>query len=61
MAQDLKKHFPDLEIAGNEDGKFRIGSFELVLDGELLWSKLDSGNFPTEEEAVNLIQKNVKA
>lgn len=61
MAQDLKKHFPDLEIAGNEDGNFRIGSFELVLDGELLWSKLDSGNFPTEEEAVNLIQEHVKA
>lgn len=61
MAQDLKKHFQDLEIAGNEDGNFRVGSFELVLDGELLWSKLDSGNFPTEEEAVNLIGERVKA
>ncbi len=49
-----------MEIAGNEDGNFRVGSFELVLDGELLWSKLDSGAFPTEEEAVNLIGEHVK-
>ena len=49
-----------MEIAGNEDGKFRVGSFELVLDGELLWSKLESGNFPTEEEAVNLIGEHAK-
>ena len=61
MAQELKKHFSDLEIAGNEDGNFRVGSFELVLDGELLWSNLDSGNFPTDEEAVNLIGVHVKA
>ena len=48
-----------MEIAGNEDGNFRVGSFELVLDGELLWSKLDSGSFPTEEEAANLIGEHV--
>ena len=56
----MKKHFPDLDIAGNEDGKFRVGSFELVLDGELLWSKLDSGNFPTEKEALGLIGEHAK-
>ncbi len=49
-----------MEIIGNEDGNFRVGSFELVLDGELLWSKLDSGAFPTESEVLSLIQEQVK-
>ena len=57
MAQELKKHFPDLEIAGNEDGEFRVGAFELTLDGALLWSKLDSGAFPTEAEAIALVRE----
>ncbi len=58
MAQALKKKFPKLQIAGNENGKFRIGSFELTLDGKLLFSKLDAHRFPTAEEAAKLIQKN---
>jgi len=53
----LKKRFPDLEIAGNEGGRFRVGAFELTLDGELLWSKLDSGAFPTEAEALALLRE----
>lgn len=60
MAQELKKHFPDLEIAGNEDGRFRIGAFELTLEGELLWSKLESGAFPTEAEALALVRERVR-
>ncbi len=53
----MKKRFPDLEIAGNEGGRFRVGAFELTLDGELLWSKLDSGAFPTEAEALALLRE----
>ena len=58
MAQWLKKEFPALEIAGNAGKKFRIGAFELTLEGKLIWSKLDGGGFPTEAEAVGLIREN---
>ncbi len=56
----MKKRFPGLQVAGNENGKFRIGAFELVLDGQCLWSKLDSGAFPTEAEAVGLVEEHMK-
>jgi len=56
LAQALKKKFPKLEIAGNENGKFRVGAFELTLGGKLLYSKLESHKFPTPEEAAGLIR-----
>lgn len=56
MAQALKKKFPQLEIAGNENGKFRVGAFELTLDGKLLYSKLQTHRFPSETDAEKLIR-----
>lgn len=56
MAQALKKRFPKLEVAGNENRKFRVGAFELTLDGRLLYSKLESHRFPSAEEAEKLIR-----
>ncbi|MCH2131148.1 MAG: Rdx family protein [Pirellulaceae bacterium] len=31
------------------------GCFELTLDGELVYSKLDTGEFPDETEMVNVV------
>lgn len=59
MAQALRKKFPELEVAGNENGKFRIGSFELTLGGKLLYSKLESHRFPGAEEAEKLIRQHM--
>lgn len=47
MAQALRKKFPKIEVAGNENGKFRVGSFEVTLDGKLLHSKLQTHRFPS--------------
>lgn len=57
MAQALKKEFPDLEVAGNTDRRFRVGAFELDLDGALIWSKLDGAGFPGDAEAISLIRE----
>lgn len=57
MAQALKREFPDIEIAGNKDRRFRIGAFELELDGTLIWSKLDGAGFPGDAEAISRIRE----
>lgn len=59
MAQALRKKFPGLEVAGNENGKFRVGAFELTLDGRLLYSKLQTHRFPSAAEAEKLIQRHL--
>jgi selT/selW/selH-like putative selenoprotein len=59
LAQALKKEFPDLEIIGNEDGNFRIGSFEVTLDGKLLYSKLEKHAFPEDADIVKMVGERV--
>jgi len=36
------------------------GVFEVVLEGELLWSKKGTGSFPPEESLLAAIKKKVK-
>ncbi len=55
MAQALKKEFPGLDIAGNEDGNYRIGSFEITLEGELLYSKLETHSFPDDADIARMV------
>ena len=38
-----------------EVAKGRIGSFEITIDGRLVFSKLDSGGFPTDAEIDALV------
>ncbi len=59
MAQALKKEFPDLEIAGNEGGNYRIGSFEVTLDGKHLYSKLEKHAFPGDADIVRMVGERV--
>jgi selenoprotein W-related protein len=37
------------------------GCFELTLDGELAYSKLQTGKFPDEEQMVDLVRKRLAA
>ncbi|MCC6420437.1 MAG: Rdx family protein [Gemmataceae bacterium] len=37
------------------------GAFELSLDGNLVYSKLDTGQFPDEQWAVETVGKRLKA
>lgn len=57
MAQALKKEFPDLEIAGNEDGNYRVGAFEVTLDGELLYSMFEKHSFPDDADIVKKVRE----
>ena len=53
LAQELKKHFSidaDLIASGG-------GVFEVVKNGELIFSKKKLGRFPEDNEIVNLIEK----
>jgi len=59
LAQALRKKFPKIEVAGNENGKFRVGSFEVTLDGELLHSKLETHRFPTPADVEKLIRQHL--
>jgi selenoprotein W-related protein len=36
------------------------GCFELSADGQMLYSKLDTGSFPDEEQMVKLVGKKLK-
>ncbi|MDA7979169.1 MAG: Rdx family protein [Pirellulales bacterium] len=37
------------------------GAFELKLDGELVYSKLDTGEFPQEDHMVDLVGQRLSA
>jgi selenoprotein W-related protein len=37
------------------------GRFELLVDGDLVYSKLESGRFPEVKEAIDLIKKQLNA
>ena len=56
LAQSLKNEFLDIEVLGNQDGEFRVCSFELTMGDKEIFSKLESGRFPTDEEIIDLIK-----
>jgi len=43
-------------VLGNQDGEFRVCSFELTMGDKEIFSKLRSGRFPTDEEIIDLIK-----
>ena len=54
----LRAEFPDLEIIGNEGGKYRIGAFEVTFDGMLLFSYFEQGSFPESGDILKLVKEN---
>ncbi|PRP84902.1 hypothetical protein PROFUN_07556 [Planoprotostelium fungivorum] len=53
LANDLKKTFPDLEITGAGG---RTSSFEVTVDGEVVWSKLGGQGFPKPADIITALK-----
>jgi len=45
----------DIRITSNQEPP-RSGAFEISLNNKLIYSKFQTGKFPTEEEIISLIQ-----
>jgi len=58
LAQALRAEFPELEIVGNEGGKYRTGAFEVTLDGMLLFSYFEQGSFPESADILKMVKEN---
>ncbi len=54
LALALKENMSELALAPYADGRF-----EVIVDGEKVWSKLDTGDFPDEETVVAKIRAKV--
>ncbi|MBT4093542.1 MAG: SelT/SelW/SelH family protein [Nitrospinaceae bacterium] len=54
----MKAAYPGIEIVGNEDGKSRIGAFEVALDGKLVFSHLEQGTWPESADIIRMIGEN---
>ena len=45
VSKEIKKIMPNAHVTGNSKPP-RSGAFEITLDGMLVYSKLQTGNFP---------------
>ncbi|XP_068129686.1 migration and invasion enhancer 1-like [Hyperolius riggenbachi] len=54
LAGIIKEHVPEAEIAGNVG---RTGSFEVKVNGELIFSKLECGGFPYAEDIIETVKR----
>uniref|UniRef100_A0A8D3AKZ2 Migration and invasion enhancer 1 n=1 Tax=Scophthalmus maximus TaxID=52904 RepID=A0A8D3AKZ2_SCOMX len=53
LAQVVKGEFPDADVSGFMG---RRGSFEIVIDGQLVFSKLETSGFPYEDDIMAAVQ-----
>ena len=49
VSKQVKKIIPDIQIEGNAKPP-RSGAFEVTIDGKLVYSKFQTGNFPKKED-----------
>uniref|UniRef100_A0A672YMB0 Migration and invasion enhancer 1 n=1 Tax=Sphaeramia orbicularis TaxID=375764 RepID=A0A672YMB0_9TELE len=54
LARVVKGEFPDAEVSGFVG---RSSSFEIEINGQLIFSKLELGGFPYEDDIMNVVQK----
>ena len=52
VSKQVKKLIPDAQIEGNAKPP-RNGAFEVTLDGKLVYSKFQTGNFPNAGDIKN--------
>ncbi|XP_072255206.1 migration and invasion enhancer 1-like [Pyxicephalus adspersus] len=52
LANEIKQLVPDAEISG---GVGRTGSFEIKVNNELIFSKLECGGFPYPEDILEAV------
>ncbi|XP_040198536.1 migration and invasion enhancer 1-like, partial [Rana temporaria] len=54
LASEIKEHVPDAEITG---GVGRMGSFEVKVNDEVIFSKLECGGFPFAKDIIEAVQR----
>ena len=55
VSKIIKKINSNYNITGNRTYP-RSGAFEIEINGEMIFSKLSTGEFPTEKEIIDLIK-----
>ena len=55
MSKIISKINPTVEIIGNIDSP-RSGAFEVTINNKLIYSKFQTGNFPTTSEIENWLK-----
>lgn len=54
LARVVNGEFPDADVSGFVG---RQGSFEIQINGQLIFSKLEAGGFPYEDDVLNAVQE----
>jgi len=54
LARVVTEEFPDAEVSGFVG---RSGSFEIELNGQLIFSKIETSGFPYEDDIMDAVQK----
>ena len=54
MSKEIKTLYPNANIIGNNTPP-RSGSFEITLNGEIVYSKFETNTFPTKHELKNIL------
>ena len=54
VSKDIKFLFPNAAIEGNKNPP-RSGAFEITLNGNLVYSKFETNNFPSKNELEKLL------
>ncbi|XP_066484528.1 migration and invasion enhancer 1 [Tiliqua scincoides] len=54
LANAVKEEYPDVEIESRLGG---TGAFEIEINGQLIFSKLENGGFPYEKDLIEAIRK----
>jgi selT/selW/selH-like putative selenoprotein len=49
VSKEIKKIIPNAQVQGNAKPP-RSGAFEVTIEGQLIYSKFKTGNFPNKEE-----------
>ena len=55
VSKEIKKIVPNVNIEGNKKNP-RTGSFEIMIDGNLVYSKLKTHSFPSKIEIQKLMK-----
>ena len=55
MSKIIKNISPNLNISSNREYP-RSGAFEIEINGEIVYSKLKTYKFPSEEDIIKLIK-----
>ena len=55
MSKEIKELQPHAHIEGNKNNP-RTGSFEIIIDGKLVYSKFETHAFPSKIEIQELIK-----